>query len=198
VVVVGDQAFVVPGAVVEAAPVESLDATRRISTLSFSGVDVSDDRRLSGGSSAIAHALEEAVVALAAETVGACQSIFDVALEHAKTRVQFDVPIGAFQAVKHKFADMLIAVERARALTWFAALTIAEHDERRALAAAMAKAAAGDCQRLVVQEGIQTMGGIGYTWEHDMHLYVKRAKVGDLLLGTGARHRSEVATLLGL
>src|SRR5207248_2161621 len=122
----------------------------------------------------------------------------DVALDHAKTRHQFGVPIGSFQAVKHKLADMFVAVERARACVWFAALTIAEDDERRALATSMAKAAAGDAQRLVVQDGIQLMGGIGYTWEHDMHLYVKRAKAGDAMLGTAAEHRLRVAALLGV
>ena len=134
----------------------------------------------------------------ALETVGTCQSIFDLALDHAKTREQFGVPIGSFQAIKHKFADMLVALERARATCYFAALTIAEDDDRRALATSMAKAAAGDCQRLVAQEGIQILGGIGYTWEHDMHLYVKRAKAGDALLGTAGRHRLKVADLIGL
>jgi alkylation response protein AidB-like acyl-CoA dehydrogenase len=113
-------------------------------------------------------------------------------------REQFGVPIGSFQAIKHKFADLLVALERARATCYFAALTIAEDDDRRALATSMAKAAAGDCQRLVAQEGIQVLGGIGYTWEHDMHLYVKRAKAGDALLGTAGRHRLRVAEFIGL
>ena len=130
--------------------------------------------------------------------VGTCQSIFDVALAYAKERHQFGAPIGSFQAIKHKFADMLVALERARAASYFAAATIAENDDRRALAVAMAKAAAGDAQRLIAQEGIQIMGGIGYTWEHDMHLYVKRAKAGDALLGTSSDHRAQVARIIGL
>src|SRR5437660_6843302 len=130
--------------------------------------------------------------------VGTCQSIFDIALDHAKTREQFGVPIGSFQAMKHKFADMYVALESARALCYFASATIAEDDERRSLAASMAKAAAGDCQRLIAQDGIQILGGIGYTWEHDMHLYVKRAKAGDALLGTAKEHRDRVAALIGL
>jgi alkylation response protein AidB-like acyl-CoA dehydrogenase len=130
--------------------------------------------------------------------VGTCQSIFDVALAYAKERHQFGVPIGSFQAIKHKFADMLVALERARATSYFAAATIAEDDDRRSLAVAMAKAAAGDAQRLVAQAGIQIMGGIGYTWEHDMHLYVKRAKTGDALLGTSSDHRARVARIIGL
>src|SRR5205814_5998980 len=122
----------------------------------------------------LSRAVEQATVALALDAVGACQSIFDIALDHAKQREQFGVPIGSFQAIKHKFADMLVALEKARATAYFAAATIAEDDDGEPLAVAMAKAAVGDAQRLIAQEGIQTMGGIGYTWEHDMHLYVKR------------------------
>ena len=142
--------------------------------------------------------MSTATAALTLEMVGTCQTIFDVALAYAKEREQFGVPIGSFQAIKHKFADMLVALERARATSYFAAATIAEGDHRRSLAVAMAKAAAGDAQRLIAKEGIQIMGGIGYTWEHDMHLYVKRAKAGDALLGTSSDHRAQVARMIGL
>jgi alkylation response protein AidB-like acyl-CoA dehydrogenase len=108
------------------------------------------------------------------------------------------VPIGSFQAIKHKFADMLIALERARATGYFAALTIAEDDPRRENATSVAKSAAGDCQRLIAKEGIQIHGGIGYTWEHDMHLYVKRMKSNEPLFGGTSWHRARLATLLGL
>jgi alkylation response protein AidB-like acyl-CoA dehydrogenase len=93
---------------------------------------------------------------------------------------------------------MFVSLERARATCYFAAATIAEDDPRRALAASMAKAAAGDCQRLVTQDGIQLLGGIGYTWEHDAHLYVKRAKAGEGLFGSSAAHRARVADLIGM
>ena len=93
---------------------------------------------------------------------------------------------------------MFVALERARATAYFAAATLAEDDPRRALATAMAKAAAGDCQRLLAKEGIQIHGGIGYTWEHDMHLYVRRAKTNSLLLGTASDHRARIADLLGV
>jgi alkylation response protein AidB-like acyl-CoA dehydrogenase len=119
-------------------------------------------------------------------------------LEYAKQREQFGVPIGSFQAIKHKFADMLLALERARATGYFAALCIAEDDARRTIATSTAKAAAGDCQRLLAKEGIQIHGGIGYTWEHDMHLYVRRAKVDAQLFGTSHDHRVRIAALLGL
>ena len=108
------------------------------------------------------------------------------------------MPIGSFQAVKHKLANMFVAVERARGVCVFAAATIAEDDERRSMAASAAKAAAGDCQRLVAQDGIQLLGGIGYTWEHDQHLFVKRAKTSDALHGNASWHRQRIAEGLGL
>ncbi len=108
------------------------------------------------------------------------------------------MPIGSFQAVKHRLADAYLAVERASALAYFAALTIAEDDERRAVATSMAKSAAGQCQRLVVKDGLQLHGGIGYTWEHDLHFLLKRAKAADLLFGSDATHRARLAHLLGL
>jgi alkylation response protein AidB-like acyl-CoA dehydrogenase len=180
-------------------PVHAFDPSRPIATVSFDRVHVDDDRVLRGGGpDAGRRALEEATVALALETVGTCQAIFDVALAYAKDRHQFGVPIGSFQSVKHKFADLLVAVEKARATCYFAVATIAEDDARRTLATSMAKSAAGDCQRLLAQEGIQIHGGIGYTWEADVHLYVKRAKTGDALLGTAREHRARVADLIGL
>ncbi|MBV8982749.1 MAG: acyl-CoA/acyl-ACP dehydrogenase [Acidimicrobiia bacterium] len=200
VATVGDrrQAFVVPGDQVQAQPTRTLDRSRHLATVTLDGVRVDDDRALTPDEDALDRAVEEATAALAIEIVGTCQSIFDVALAYSKERHQFGVPIGSFQAIKHKFADMLVALERARATAYFAAATIAEEDDRRTLAVAMAKAAAGDAQRLIAQEGIQTMGGIGYTWEHDMHLYVKRAKASDALFGTSSEHRARVARILGL
>jgi alkylation response protein AidB-like acyl-CoA dehydrogenase len=192
---------VVPQADVRVVPVRALDGSRSVAHVVLDGVRVAPERVLGTGASAadaVRRAVEEAAVALALETVGTCQSIFDITLEYAKNRRQFGVAIGSFQAIKHKFADMLIALERARATGYFAALTLAEDDDRRTLAAAVAKAAAGDCQRLLATEGIQIHGGIGYTWEHDMHLYVKRAKSNDVFFGATAWHRSRIASLLGI
>jgi alkylation response protein AidB-like acyl-CoA dehydrogenase len=135
---------------------------------------------------------------MALSTVATCRHIFETTLQYAKDRVQFDRPIGSFQAIKHRLADCYLAVEKASALAYFAALTIAEDDPRRATATAMAKAAAGDCQRLLVTDGLQLHGGIGFTWEHDLHLLLKRAKTGDLLFGTAAAHRADLARDLGL
>jgi alkylation response protein AidB-like acyl-CoA dehydrogenase len=147
---------------------------------------------------AIGRALETATAAMALSTVATSRWVFEQTLQYAKDREQFGRPIGSFQALKHRLADMYLAVERASALAYFAALTIAEDDERRTVAASMAKAAAGDCQRLVAGDGLQLHGGIGFTWEHDLHFGLKRAKAGDLLFGTAAFHRARLAVLLGL
>jgi alkylation response protein AidB-like acyl-CoA dehydrogenase len=141
----------------------------------------------------VARAREEAVTGLAAATVGASQRVLDLVLEHVRSRHQFGVPIGSFQAVKHMAVDVYVAIQRARALCHFAALTIAEDDDRRTAAASMAKAAAGDCQRIAARHGIQLYGGLGFTWENDMQLYMRRAKAGELLLGSAAAHRAAVA-----
>jgi alkylation response protein AidB-like acyl-CoA dehydrogenase len=138
-------------------------------------------------------ARQVAVTALAATMVGASQRILDLASEHVGSRHQFGVPIGSFQAVKHMLVDVYISIERARALSHFAALTLAEDDDRRTMAASMAKAAAGDCQRVAVQHGVQVFGGLGFTWENDLQLFVRRAKAGELLLGSTAEHRARVA-----
>jgi len=195
-------AFVVPRADVRVEPVDALDASRPLARVLLDGVRVGADRVLGepgpATAAAIGRAVEAGVTALAVETVGAAQEIFDITLAYAKQREQFGVPIGSFQAIKHKFADMLVALERARATSYFAALTIAEDDERRSLASSIAKAAAGDCAALLGKEGIQIHGGIGYTWEHDMHLYVRRVKSNALLLGDARQHRARVADLIGL
>jgi alkylation response protein AidB-like acyl-CoA dehydrogenase len=198
----GVGAFVVSRADVGLDPIDALDATRPLARVALDGVRIGADRALGDPGPATAtsvrRAVEVAATALAVETVGAAQAIFDITLAYAKQREQFGAPIGSFQAIKHKFADMLVALERARATSYFAALTIAEDDGRRALATSTAKAAAGDCATLLAKEGIQIHGGIGYTWEHDMHLYVRRVKSSSLLFGNAAQHRACVADLIGL
>ncbi|MET9830830.1 acyl-CoA dehydrogenase family protein [Streptomyces sp. NPDC006385] len=130
-----------------------------------------------------------ALTGLAATAVGACRRILDLVLAHVKQRVQFGRPLGSFQAVKHKAADMHVAIERARALTHFSALTVAEDDPRRTRAAHMAKAAAGECQRTVFRHGLQLFGAMGFTWENELQYHLKRAQACDLLLGTASDHR---------
>ncbi|TCN41387.1 alkylation response protein AidB-like acyl-CoA dehydrogenase [Rhodococcus sp. SMB37] len=131
-----------------------------------------------------------ALAGLALTTVGACQRVLDLALDHVKNRQQFGVTIGSFQAVQHKATDMHIAIERARALAYFATLTIAEDDPRRNLAASMAKAAAGECQSLVFRHGLQLFGAMGFTWENDLQFALKRARACEHLLGGAAEHRA--------
>ena len=136
-----------------------------------------------------------ALMGLAATTVGACRRILDLVVAHVKQRHQFGVPIGSFQAVKHKAADMYVAIERARVLAYFAALTIAEDDPRQHRAALMAKAAAGECQQLVYRNGLQLFGAMGFTWENELHIYLKRALAGDLLLGSATAARKALLAL---
>jgi alkylation response protein AidB-like acyl-CoA dehydrogenase len=195
VVIANNGLFVVAAADIRAEPVATVDRSRAWATLRFAD---SAAQQIETTPEAIEHGLQLAVVAMAAEMVGACTAIVDRTIEYAKQREQFGVPIGSFQAIKHKLADDYLAVERARASVYFAALTIAEDDERRRLATAMAKAAAGDCERRVVEDAIQTHGGIGYTWEHDLQMWAKRAKSNSALLGTAAWHRARLADLLGL
>jgi alkylation response protein AidB-like acyl-CoA dehydrogenase len=195
--------FVVPGSSVTAVPSAVIDPTVPIATVTLSGVEVPDERVLvEPGDPTAGHvverALQEATTALALSTVATCRAIFEVTLQYAKDREQFGRPIGSFQALKHRLADCYLAVERAASLAYFAALTIAEDDDRRAVATAMAKAAAGECQRLLTRDGLQLHGGIGFTWETDLHFLLKRAKAGDLLFGTAATHRAHLAQLLGL
>ena len=166
------------------------DPVLHIAEVSFSGVRVPDAARVRTDPEKARHV---ALTGMAITTVGACQRILDLALEHAKQRQQFGVAIGSFQAVQHKAVDMHIATERARALAYFAALTIAADDPRRRLAAAMAKAAAGEAQSVVFRHGLQLFGAMGFTWENDLQFALKRAKAGELLLGGAAEHRAVIA-----
>ena len=190
---------VVPGDDISAIPTPTVDGTRPLWSVPLDGVRVSADRLLGGPvdrTAALRRALDQAVVALSLDLLGTCTTIMSIALDYAKVREQFGVKIGSFQAMKHKLADMFVALEAAQATVYHGAAAIAEDDERRALAASMAKSLVGDCQRRLAQEGIQTLGGIGYTWEHDMHLYVKRSLASAALLGTTEEHRARVADLL--
>lgn len=196
-------AFLVEGRSVATTPRSVIDPTLPLADLALDGVVVPPDRvlappRAPGVADALERAGQEATVALAASTVGACRVVFERTVDYAKVREQYGRPIGSFQALKHRMADMYLAVERATALCYFAALTIAEEDPRRAQAASMAKAAAGECQELVAQDGLQLHGGIGVTWENDLHFPVKRAITGDTLYGNAVHHRARLARMLGL
>lgn len=188
----GTEVFVVPGDAPRVDRTHSFDATLHVAQVCLDGVEVPEDRRLVGGPGSATHAVEEATTAMALVVVGACQRALDMVVEYAKEREQFGKPIGSFQAVKGKAVDMYVAIERAKALAYFAALTAAEDDPRRSIAASMASAGASDAQRLVFQHAIQLFGGIGFTWENDVHLYLRRAKAASLLFGSANDHRARV------
>jgi alkylation response protein AidB-like acyl-CoA dehydrogenase len=166
------------------------DPVLHVAEVTLPGVHVADADRLCVDAEKARHL---ALTGMAMTMVGACQRILDLALEHVKSRYQFGVPIGSFQAIQHKAVDMHVAIERARALGYFAALTIAADDPRRRLAAAMAKASAGECQSVVFRHGMQMFGAMGFTWENDLQFALKRAKAGELLLGGAAEHRAMIA-----
>jgi alkylation response protein AidB-like acyl-CoA dehydrogenase len=141
---------------------------------------------------------ERATVALCAEMCGGAQRVLDMTVDYAKIRVAFGKPIGAYQGVKHKAADMLVDVENAKSLTYYAAWAVDENVPEAGLAASMAKAYASDAFRKVAGAGIQLHGGIGFTWEHDLHLYFKRAKFSEFTFGDATYHRERVAQLINL
>ena len=142
--------------------------------------------------------LEQAAVAECAWMIGGARWALETAVDYAKERVQFDKPIGSFQAIQHKCANMLMEVEGATAITYYAAWAITENDPGATLAASMDKAFCSDIYKHVAAEGIQIHGGIGFTWDHDMHLYFKRAKASEIAWGDGDYHREKVAALLNM
>jgi alkylation response protein AidB-like acyl-CoA dehydrogenase len=182
--------FVIAADQVSARRSAVFDPVLHVADLSFDSVRVPDSARATTDRERAHHI---ALTGMAVTMVGACQRTLDLVLEHVRSRQQFGVAIGSFQAVQHKAADMHVAVERARALSYFAALTISADDPRRRLAAAMAKASAGECQSLVFRHGLQLHGAMGFTWENDLQFALKRAKAGELLLGGAAEHRARIA-----
>jgi alkylation response protein AidB-like acyl-CoA dehydrogenase len=181
--------------------VRSMDQTRRLCTVELSGVEVAADRVVGQegqGWPVLRKALDRALVAISAELCGTAQRAMELSVEYAKVRQQFGRPIGSYQAVSHRCADMLVQVESAKSLTYYAAWAVDNDVPEAPLAAAMAKAYASDAARLVTGAAIQVHGGIGFTWEHDMHLYFKRAKWGETTLGDAVHHRERVAQALEL
>jgi alkylation response protein AidB-like acyl-CoA dehydrogenase len=170
---------------------DALDPTRRLARIDFDHAPA-----VQVGNTFPRKALELAVVALAAEQVGGAQACLDAAVAYAKLRVQFDRPIGSFQAIKHKCADMLLAVEAARSAAYHAA-SVTDSVELP-VAAALAGAYCSAAFTHAAKENIQIHGGIGYTWEHDAHLYLKRAKSSEQLFGAPAAHRVRLADLVGI
>jgi alkylation response protein AidB-like acyl-CoA dehydrogenase len=178
---------------------KTVDMTRRLCHIKLDNVTVPGANRLGDegeGWPIVRRTLDIATAALSAEMVGTAQKALDMAVDYAKTRVQFGKPIGSFQAVKHKCVDMMVAVENARSLTYYACWTVDERLPEAATAVAMAKAYASDMAKNVTSEAIQVHGGIGFTWEHDMHLYHRRALAGEANFGNAPIHRETVAKSL--
>jgi alkylation response protein AidB-like acyl-CoA dehydrogenase len=199
----GLQLFLVPGdrpgVARRATPV--LDLTRPMASVAFQGVRVEETARLSGGDPVVAlhAALADGSVALACEQVGGAQQLLEMTTAYARERIQFGRAIGSFQAVKHKLAEALVQLEAARSAAMHAARVIASGDaEERAIAVPMAASLCAEVYEAIAADSIQLHGGIGFTWEHDAHLYFKRAKATKLLLGDPKTHRRVLADVLGL
>jgi alkylation response protein AidB-like acyl-CoA dehydrogenase len=180
------------------AALPTLDQTRKLARLEFASVT----GRLVGApgdaSAILARTLDVAAIAQAAEQLGGAQRALDMAVEYAKIRHQFGRPIGSFQAIKHRCADLLLEVESLRSAVAYAAAAVAEDSGEVPVVAALAKAYASEVYFHVAAENIQIHGGIGFTWEHDAHLYFKRAKASELFLGDSSYHRERLAERIGV
>jgi alkylation response protein AidB-like acyl-CoA dehydrogenase len=194
VVVARDGVFIVgakaPGVTV--CPMKMMDLTRKMYSVQFNN---SPAERL-GNLTHLARAFDIAAVALAAEMVGGMQRTLDIAVEYAKTRKQFGKPIGSFQAVQHHCADMYLETESARSAAYYAAWAIENDAPDAAVAVSIAKMYASDVSRTVGNRGIQVHGGMGFTWENDIHLYYRRAKASETALGDATYHRERIAQLV--
>jgi alkylation response protein AidB-like acyl-CoA dehydrogenase len=179
-------------------PLAALDQTRKLARCEFSSVPARLVGSQGEASAILAKVLDIGAIALAAEQLGGAQRALDLAVEYAKLRHQFGRPIGSFQAIKHRCADLLLEVESLRSAVIYAAAAVAEDSPEVPTLAALVKALASDTYFHVAAENIQIHGGIGFTWEHDAHLYFKRAKSSELFLGDASFHREHLATRIGL
>jgi len=197
----GTTVFAVPAdaAGLSQVPNVEMDHTSKTSTLTFDGVAVAADAvigEVDRGWAVIGPTLQRAAIGASAEMLGAARRCMEMSVEYAKVRQQFGQPIGAFQAIKHACAEMLLEVENAHAATYYAAWALDAGAPDAALAASVAKAYVGDASRKVCGSAIQVHGGIGFTWEYDLHLYVKRAKHLEPLYGDADFHRERALQLL--
>jgi alkylation response protein AidB-like acyl-CoA dehydrogenase len=181
---------------VEVTPEKPLDPTRKLYTVKLDGAEA--EPLVGGRGEDVTHAYATIVTALAAENVGVAQRAMEMAIEYAKDRKQFDRPIGSYQAVSHRCAQMLLEVEGARSLMLWAGWALDHDPPTGARAASMAKAYAGDAGFRVAASALQVHGGIGFTWEHDLHFFLKRAKANAHAFGDARWHRDRVAELAGI
>ncbi|MBW2395956.1 MAG: acyl-CoA dehydrogenase, partial [Deltaproteobacteria bacterium] len=175
---------------------EPLDVTRRMARIEFDAVSAKALGNPGQAAAPLAKVLAQGAIAQTAEMVGGAARCLDLAVEYAKVRVQFGRPIGSFQAVKHKAAEVLLDLEMARSAAYWAWWVADEDGDELFLAASLAKATCADAFHHAARENIQIHGGIGFTWENDAHLYYKRATASDVLLGDAGEHRLKLADLL--
>ncbi|TMB56497.1 MAG: acyl-CoA dehydrogenase [Deltaproteobacteria bacterium] len=186
---------------VKATLLKTMDQTRKLCEVVLEDVRVPADRVLGqpgAGWKLLDRVVDRGKVGLCAEMCGGAQKVLEMSVEYAKVREQFGRPIGSFQAIQHKCANMLVEVESSKSATYYAAWAVANDVAEAPLAAAMAKAYTSDAYRHTAGEGIQIHGGIGFTWEHDMHIYFKRAKSSEVTFGDATWNREIVAQLIGL
>jgi alkylation response protein AidB-like acyl-CoA dehydrogenase len=179
----------------------TMDQTRKLCEVTLTNVGVGADALLGEkgrGWLPLSRVVEQATVGLCAEMCGGAQRVLDMTTQYAKIRIAFGKPIGGYQAVKHRAADMLVDIENAKSITYYAAWAVDEGVPEASLAVSMAKAYVSDAYRKVSAAGIQLHGGIGFTWEHDLHLYFKRAKGSEFAFGDATHHRERVAQLINL
>jgi alkylation response protein AidB-like acyl-CoA dehydrogenase len=176
----------------------TMDQTRKQAKIVFDGAEGWLWGEEGKGWEYLTKMLDRAAILLAAEQVGGAQKVLDMSVEYAKVRVQFGRPIGSFQAIKHKCADMLLEVESAKSAAYYAMWAASEDNDEVPVVASLAKAYCSDAYFHAAAENIQIHGGIGFTWEHDAHLYFKRAKTSELLLGDPTYHRELLAQRIGI
>ena len=189
VLIDGTDATLVERGDAQVEPIYAIDPTRRYATVQANGGEPLGDA---------SRARDLIALAVAAELVGISQRALEMAVEYAKDRKQFDRPIGAYQAVSHQCAEMLKQVEGARSLVYYAGWAADAAPDEFSLAASMAKAYASDAGWHVTASALQVHGGIGFTWEHDLHWFLKRAKTDGVLFGSARDHRERVAELAGM
>lgn len=183
---------------VTATSVPTLDQTRKLATIGFDGVPATPIGAPGAAATSLAKTLDKVALAMASEQVGGAQAAMDMAVAYSKVRHQFDQPVGSFQALKHKASEVMLRVESARAAAYYGAWAVAEDSDEVPTVASLAKAYCSEAFFHATAENIQMHGGIGFTWEHDAHLYLKRAKATQLFLGDGTYHRERLADLIGI
>lgn len=180
-------------------PLPTMDGTRKLSAVAFTDVRVGPENLLGGfgkGWEFLERTLRKAVVGLCAECVGGAERAMEIAAEYAKVRIQFDQPIGSFQAVKHRCAQMYVDTESSRSIMYFAAWAQDQKDDTlAALAASVAKVHCAEAYKSTAASAVQVLGGTGFSWEHDIHFYLKRAKGNELSLGDAIYHRDRIVGL---